>query len=169
MRLTAAAVAAALALAAPAAAQSLKVTGLDGSVKSLTAADVAGLPRAKAKLTENGKRRLYEGAILSHVLRMGGLPMGQRLHGDPLRAYLVIAGADGFEAVYALVEVDPDTHADTVILADRVDGGPLPAKQAPWRVVSSGDRKGWRAVYAVSSIEARSASGAATGMDHAGH
>lgn len=168
MRSAAFALAVLLAAAAPAAAQSLKVTGLDGSTRTLAAADLEGLPRASANLTENGKTQAYEGPLLSHVLRAAGLPMGQRLHGDPLRAYLVVAGSDGFEAVYALLEVDRETHDDTVILADRVDGGPLPAKQAPWRVVSAADRKGWRAVYGVATIEARTAGAAAAAMDHAG-
>jgi hypothetical protein len=156
-------------LATPAAAQTLKVTGLDGKARELGAADLAALPRASATLTEDGKAHAYEGPRLADVLRAGGLPMGQRLHGDPLKAYLVVAGSDGFEAVYSLAEVDKDFHEDTVILADKVDGGPLPAKRAPWRVVSSGDRKGWRAVYAVASIEARSVArpSAAPAMDHA--
>jgi hypothetical protein len=160
---------AALLLGFPAAAQTLKVTGLDGASKTLAAADLAGLPRAGATLTEGGKPHAYEGPRLSDVLRAGGLPMGQRLHGDPLKAYLVVTGADGFQAVYSLAEVDRDFHGDTVILADKVDGGPLPAKRAPWRVVSSGDRKGWRAVYAVASVEARSIlkGPAAPAMDHA--
>jgi len=160
---------AALLLACPAAAQTLKVTGLDGASKTLAAADFAALPRTSATLTEDGKPHAYEGVMLSDVLRAGGLPMGQRLHGDPLKAYLVVTGADGFQAVYSLAEVDRDFHGDTVILADKVDGAPLPAKQAPWRIVSSGDRKGWRAVYAVASIEARSIlkGPPAAAMDHA--
>lgn len=164
--------AAALALAGGAQAQTLTVRGVDGTARTLTAADIAALPRGEAELVENGRPHRYEGASLTAVLRAGGLPMGMRLHGDPLKAYLVATGADGFQAVYSLAEVDRDFHGDSVILADRVDGGPLPAKQAPWRVVSSGDRKGWRAVYAVTSLEARSIlpAGAATpAMDHSDH
>jgi hypothetical protein len=125
-------------------------------VRTLPAAAIAALPRGEADLVEDGAPHHYEGAILSAVLRAGGLPMGARLHGDPLKAYLVVTGADGFQAVYSLAEVDREFHGDSVILADRVDGGPLPEKRAPWRVVSSGDRKGWRAVYAVTRLEARS-------------
>lgn len=165
-----AALAAALLFAAlPAAAQTLSVTGLDGKAKVLSAADLAGLARGSASLVEDGKPHAYEGPLLSDVLRSGGLPMGARLHGDPLKAYLVVTGADGFSAVYSLAEVDRDFHTDTVILADKVDGAALAGKQAPWRVVSSADRKGWRAVYAVKSIEARSilTSAPAPAMDHA--
>jgi hypothetical protein len=168
--------AAALALAgaaqAQAWAQTLTVRGLDGTARSLTAAEIAVLPRGEAELVEDGKSHRYEGASLTAVLRAGGLPMGARLHGDPLKAYLVAEGADGFQAVYSLAEVDRDFHGDSVILADRVDGQPLPARQAPWRVVSSRDRKGWRAVYAVTHLEARSiapAGGTGPAMDHGAH
>lgn len=145
------AIAATLALiAAPAAAQQLSVTGLDGKVRTLAAADLADLPRAEVKAGD----KTYEGPVLAYVLRAAGLPVGPKLHGDPLRAYLMVAGADGFQALWSLAEVDKDFHADTVILADKVGGQPLPAKEAPWRLVSSADRKGWRSVYAVKSIVA---------------
>lgn len=147
------ALAACAALAAPAAAQELKVTGLDGQVKVLKLAELSSLPRGSATLTEDGKPHVYEGPLAAAVLRAAGAPMGSRLHGDPLKAYAVVRGADGFFAVYSLAELDRDFHDDPVVLADTVDGAPLADKQRPWRLVSGGDRKGWRAVYAVSAIE----------------
>lgn len=143
----------AIALAvAPAAAvaQSLTVVAPSGQTRVLTPADLADLPRAEVK----SGARTYEGPILTYVLRAGGLPMGPKLHGDPLRAYVVMTGKDGFQAVYALAELDKDFHDDLVILADHVDGKPLPEKEAPWRVASSGDKKGWRSVFGLARIEA---------------
>lgn len=158
----------ALALAvAPVAAfaQSLTVVDSGGKTKVLTPADLADLPRAEVK----SGARTYEGPILTYVLRAGGLPVGPRLHGDPLRAYVVMTGKDGFQAVYSLAELDKDFHDDVVILADHVDGKPLPEKEAPWRVASSGDRKGWRSVFGLARIEARlaDAPAKAPAMEHA--
>ncbi|MDO8324563.1 MAG: molybdopterin-dependent oxidoreductase [Phenylobacterium sp.] len=158
----------ALALAvAPVAAfaQSLTVVDPGGKTKVLTPADLADLPRAEVK----SGARTYEGPILTYVLRAGGLPVGPRLHGDPLRAYVVMTGKDGFQAVYSLAELDKDFHDDVVILADHVDGKPLPEKEAPWRVASSGDRKGWRSVFGLARIEARlaDAPAKAPAMEHA--
>jgi len=159
-----------LALAAPAAAQTLTVEGFAGPPRALAVAELGALPRREVVLTEDGGPHRYEGPLLAYVLRQAGLPMGARLHGDPLKAALVVTGADGFQAVYSLAEVDADFHDDVVILADRVDGAPLPAKRAPWRIVSSGDRKGWRAVYAVSKIEVRPLGApAAAPAAHEGH
>ena len=141
-----------LMLLAPAGALAAELTVVapGGAAKVVGEADIAGLPRDSVKLGE----KTYEGPVLSYVLRAGGLPVGAKLHGDPLRAYVVVQGKDGFRAVYSLAELDRDFHDGAVILADKVDGGPLPDKAAPWRLVASGDKKGWRSVYGVSRIEA---------------
>jgi hypothetical protein len=146
-----------LALSAPGAAfaQTLTVVGPDGLAKTLAAADLADLPRAEVSVTAADTKTVYEGPVLSYVLRAAGLPVGQRLHGEPLRDYLVVSGQDGFFAVYSLAEVDKDFRGDVVILADKAGGQPLPAKQQPWRIVSSGDLKSWRSVYAVTRIEVK--------------
>lgn len=144
-------------------AQSLTVVDPGGKTKVLTPADLADLPRAEVK----SGARTYDGPVLTYVLRAGGLPVGPRLHGDPLRAYVVMTGKDGFQAVYSLAELDKDFHDDLVILADHVDGKPLPEKEAPWRVASSGDKKGWRSVFGLARIEARLVDAPkAPAMDH---
>lgn len=157
----------AIALAvAPAAAfaQALTVVAPGGQTKVLTPADLADLPRAEVK----SGAKTYEGPVLTYVLRAGGLPVGPKLHGDPLRAYVVMTGKDGFQAVYALAELDKDFHDDVVILADHVDGKPLPEKEAPWRLASGGDKKGWRSVYGLARIEAHIvAAPKPAEMDHA--
>ncbi|WP_156378371.1 MULTISPECIES: hypothetical protein [unclassified Phenylobacterium] len=121
-----------------------------GAAKVLSQADLAGLPRESVKLGA----KTYEGPVLAYVLRAGGMPVGAKLHGDPLRAYAVVSGKDGFKAVYSLAELDRDYHAGTVILADKVDGAPLADKETPWRLVLSEDKKAWRSVYGVTKIEA---------------
>jgi len=159
MRPLAAALALAAAVCAPglARAQALAVVGLDGATRTLAGAQFADLPRDKVPVKLKDRTVVYEGVRLAAVLRLAGAPVGARIHGDPLKAYLVIKGADGFFAVASLAEIDPDFHEGAAILADRRDGQPLPAKEAPWRLVIAGDRKPWRSVYAVTVIELRSA------------
>lgn len=139
-------------VAAPfgAAAAELTIQPPGGAPKVLTQTDLAGLPRESVKLGD----KTYEGPILAYVLRAGGMPVGAKLHGDPLRAYAVVSGKDGFKALYSLAELDRDYHAGTVILADKVDGAPLAGKETPWRLVLSEDKKAWRSVYGVTKIEA---------------
>jgi hypothetical protein len=155
MRLASLAFAVALVAPALAIAQDLTLVAPDGRTKVMTAADLADLPRASVAVTLDAGTKTYEGPILTYVLRAGGLPVGPKLHGDPLRAYVMVTGADGFMAVYSLAELDKDFHDDVVILADKVDGQSLPAKEAPWRLASGGDKKGWRSVYGVARIEAK--------------
>lgn len=150
MKLAALVLAAILAPAAAFAAD-LTIVSPDGAAKVLTQADLTSLPRASVQVGA----KTYEGPILSYVLRAGGMPVGAKLHGDPLRAYVVVSGGDGFKAVYSLAELDRDFHSDTVILADHVDGAVLPAKETPWRIASSGDKKAWRSVYGITRIEAK--------------
>lgn len=142
----------ALALLAPSAgfAADLTVVAPGGAAKVLGAGDLAALPRDTVKTGAKS----YEGPVLSYVLRAGGMPVGAKLHGDPLRAFVVVQGKDGFKAVYSLAELDRDFHDDVVILADKVDGAALAEKEGPWRLVSGGDKKAWRSVYGVSRIEA---------------
>lgn len=160
-----------VALALPAAAQELTIVGLDGKAKVLRAADLAGFPRAEVAVPQDKGPKTYEGPILAYVLRAGGLPVGPRLHGDPLRAFVIVSGADGFQAVFSLAELDKDYHDGTVVLGDKVDGQALSAKEGPWRLAVSGDKKRWRSVYGVTRIEARlsdaPAAKAASAMDHA--
>ncbi|CAN5474717.1 hypothetical protein BH10PSE5_BH10PSE5_09040 [soil metagenome] len=149
--------------------QSLTVVAPDGKTKVLNPVDLADLPRAEVKVKLETGAKTYEGPILTYVLRAGGLPVGPKLHGDPLRAYVVMTGKDGFQAVYSLAELDKDFHDDVVILADQVDGKPLPEKEAPWRLASGGDKKGWRSVFGLARIEAHLADAPAKppAMDHA--
>ncbi|MDP3173226.1 MAG: hypothetical protein Q8M88_02180, partial [Phenylobacterium sp.] len=148
---------AALLASGPALAQTLTVVGLDGRETTLDAAQIAALPRGQVTITESDKSKAYEGTLIGPVLRAAGVPLGPRLHGDPLKAYAVVTGRDGFAAVYALAEFDKDFQDDTVILADRQGGTKLDEKHGPWRLVSSGDRKGWRSVYAAQRIELHAA------------
>lgn len=144
-----------VALALPAAAQDLKVSKADGTSVTLSAETLAGLPRAQVSVEGKAGPDLYEGPPLSHVMRAAGLPVGMRAHGAPMRGYLVVRGADGYAAVVSAVEADKDLHGDSAILADTVNGGPLPEREGPRRVVIGDDLKSWRSVRQVVAIDYR--------------
>ena len=76
----------ALALLAPSAgfAADLTVVAPGGAAKVLGEGDLAALPRDTVK----AGAKSYEGPVLSYVLRAGGMPVGAKLHGDPLRAFV---------------------------------------------------------------------------------
>lgn len=171
MRLAAAlgaVIAATWALWAPAAlAQSVTITGLDGAAKTLSAEDLASLPRGAVTVKWGDAPRVFEGAKLAYILRAAGVPVGARLHGDPMMTYVTVTGADGFTALYSLPELDDGFHEGPAILADTADGAKLSGKEAPYRLVLAGDKKPWRSVYAVSAIALHPvAAKPAAPMDH---
>jgi DMSO/TMAO reductase YedYZ molybdopterin-dependent catalytic subunit len=137
-----------------AAAQEFTVVGLDGQTKTLSAAQMADMPRESVKLA--GKKS-YEGPVLAYVLREVGAPAGARLHGPAMRTYVVVRAKDGFAAVLSLAETDKGFSNGLAILADKVDGQPLSDRDGPYRLVVDGDLKGSRSVWGAVSAELKAA------------
>lgn len=150
----AALLAACLALAAaPALAQSVRVTGPDGKTATLGASDLDALPQATAALSAHGERHLYEGPRLIDVLAKVGAPTGVAIRGPAMADAVVVEGADGYRVVFGLAETDPGVRADKIVLADRVDGSPIGIMDGPLRLVVEGDLKPARSVRMVTSVE----------------
>lgn len=135
-------------------AQAFTVVGRDGAAKTLTAEQMAQLPRETVRLA--GKKA-YEGPVLADVLREAGAPSGARLHGPAMRTYVVVRGKDGFAAVLSLAETDKDFSGGLAILADKVGGQPLSERDGPYRLVVDGDRKGSRSVWGAERAELKAA------------
>ncbi len=136
----------------------LQAIGDAGQAVSLTTADLAALPRetVSAAPTHDSAPRRYEGARLTDVLRAVGAPLGPRLHGPAVRDVVVATGADGYRAVFSLAETDPANHAGArILIADRVDGAPLDAKEGPLRLVVDGDLRPARSVHNLVRVEVR--------------
>lgn len=147
----------ALALPAVAAAQDITVVGLDGKTKTLTAAQLADLPRGEVSRPYKGAVKRYEGPILGYILREAGAPGGAKMHGPVMMTYVLVRSADGFGAVLSLAEADKDFHDGVVILADTADGAKLAGKEGPYRLLVAGDKKGSRSVYGANRIELKTA------------
>jgi hypothetical protein len=99
----------------------------------------------------------YSGVELIDLLVSLGVPHGKDLHGKALAEYVVATGSDGYKAVLALAEVDPEFHPGEVIVADTMDGKPLDAKTGPFRLVVTEDKRPARSVHSLVSIEVKQA------------
>lgn len=152
--------AALLLLAAPVAqAQSsapLEVRRPDGSSTTLTAAQLAPLPRVTGTASAHGNRFSYEGVDLRAVLRLAGVATDS-LRRAQLGHVVVLTGSDGYSALIALTDLDESIGARKVILVDREDGKPLPAERGPRRIIIEGDQRPTRWVRQVIRIEVRDA------------
>ncbi len=139
-------------VAAPALAQSVRVTGPSGQAVSFDASALAALPHAKATLTAHGESHVYEGPLLIDLLAKAGTPTGSAIRGAEMADVVLVTGSDGYRVALGLAETDPGVRSDRIILADRVDGHPIDAKDGPFRLVAEGDLRPARSVRMVVSI-----------------
>jgi len=135
----------------------LKVRGAGLKSVDLTSADLAGMGRRTLTVKEkDGAEAKYEGVTVEDILTKAGMTFGQSLRGARLRDYLVADASDGYGVVFALPEISAEFSDRVVIVADRVDGGPIPPKDGPLRVIVSDEKKHARWVRNVVSLSVQS-------------
>lgn len=135
--------------------QASPVVQVSGAVKQplgLTLADLARMPRTTAKAVDHGTAITYEGVLLHEVLKRAGVPSGKEVHGKNVASYVLAEGRDGYRAVYALPELDPEFLDNGVLLADKANGGPLPEPQGPVRLVAPKEKRAARCVRMLSKL-----------------
>ncbi len=106
----------------------------------------------KAK-DRDGKEHRYAGVAFADLLREAGVTLGPALRGENLAKYVLVEAADGYQAVFALPELDPEFAREAVLVAYQVDGKPLPAGEGPVRLVVPADKKHARWVREVAAIK----------------
>jgi DMSO/TMAO reductase YedYZ molybdopterin-dependent catalytic subunit len=138
----------------PALSQSIAITQTVEQTKTIDLATVEQLPAVEQHvsfLTGHGtEQATYTGALLWSVLEKAGV-----LGSDPrerLHHSVAVTGRDGYVAVLALAEIDPELQGKPVLLAYRRDGQPIPSEL---RLVVPGDHRGGRSVRDVVRIEIR--------------
>src|SRR5262245_64942745 len=80
-------------ISAQQAAPSIAVTGAVSQPLTLTAADLATMPRATVTTNGNGIATTYEGVWVSDVLKKAGVPLGSALRGAALATYVVASAS----------------------------------------------------------------------------
>ncbi|MBV9770557.1 MAG: molybdopterin-dependent oxidoreductase [Bryobacterales bacterium] len=138
---------------APAAAV-LAVQGDIPSPLSLTADDLAKMPRESVSVpAPDGSKIVYEGVTLLEILQKAGAPSGKQLRGKALASYVLAKAQDGYQVTFTLGEIDPQFGNQSILLADKRDGKPLPDKQGPFRLVCPNDKEGARSVRMLETLE----------------
>ena len=141
---------------APAATQptTLAVAGDLSKPLSLAASDLKALPRKRVEVkAEDGTMHVYEGVLVAEILNRAGAPLGAELRGGALASYVLASAADGYKAVFSLAELDPAFTNSDVMVADTIDGKPLPDSQGPWRIVAPKDARASRSVRMLQRLE----------------
>jgi DMSO/TMAO reductase YedYZ molybdopterin-dependent catalytic subunit len=126
---------------------------IDGDIAhtlKLSAATIASLKHENATLVDHdGKAHIYSGVPISALLDSAGAPLGKSLKGEQLSRYVLIQCADGYKVLFSLAELDDSLTGRLIILADHVDGNPLPSDRGPFRLVVPGETKPARSCYQV--------------------
>ena len=132
----------------------LAVQGDIPSPLSLTADDLAKMPRETVSVpSPGGTKIVYEGVALLEVLGKAGAPFGKQLRGKALASYVLAKAHDGYQVTFTLGELDPQFGGESILVADKRDGKPLPDKQGPFRLVCPNDHEGARSVRMLETLE----------------
>jgi len=132
----------------------IKVQGDIATPLTLTAQDLAAMPRERASIPDqDGTQVEYEGVTLSEILRRAGAPLGNQLRGNALTTYVLAKAHDGYQVVFTLAEVDAAFANEKILVADKRDGKPLFEYQGPFRLVCPGDKAGARSVRMLETLE----------------
>lgn len=134
-------------------AATVQITGAVKQPLTLTADDLAKMPRASVRTMSNGMETVYEGVWIHEVLKKAGVPLGTELRGKALASYVVAEAQDGYQVVFSLGELDPGFTSNEILLADTANGKPLFGAQGRFRLVASKDKAGARSVRMLTKLE----------------
>lgn len=132
----------------------LKVSGEVAQPLELSLSDLSKMPRKEVAMKDKeGKLHSYRGVSIQDVLQMAKVPSGKELHGkESLSKYVLIKSADEYQVLFSLAELDASIQDKNVVIADSVDGNPLPKEKGPLRMIAEGEKKPARSSYQVTEI-----------------
>lgn len=120
-----------------------------------SAAEFSALPHIDLTLVNphDQKEHHYSGVNVRELLARIDAPLGEKLRGPAQQLGVLVKAKDGYAVLFALAEFDESFSSRTLILADRVDGQPLPEGMAPLQLIAPGDKKAARWARMVTAIE----------------
>ena len=131
----------------------VKVEGGSNTPFIITHDVLKTFPRAVVnRKDKDGNNHLYTGAALSDILAKAGTTLGKELKGTNLTKCLLVEAADGYQVSFAFAELDKAFTDRIIILADEMDGKPLPVADGPYRVVVEGEKKPARCIKQVTGM-----------------
>ncbi len=136
-------------------AQNLTIASPPDRVQQFSAAAIAQMPHTLITANEHGKPVQFEGVLLRDLLKQSGAPVGDRLKGPNMAAYLYFSAKDGYHVSMALAEVDTAFQDNQILVADSSNGKPLTAEQGPFRLIVPEDKKPARWIRMLDRIEVK--------------
>jgi hypothetical protein len=135
-------------------ATAITITGDIAATLTLTAGDLAKMPRETVMVPEqDGTKVAYEGVMLREILKRAGAPLGKDLRGKALSTYILAKAHDGYQVTFTLGELDEAFGNASILVADKRDGKSLFGYQGPFRLVCPNDKAGARSVRMLETLE----------------
>jgi DMSO/TMAO reductase YedYZ molybdopterin-dependent catalytic subunit len=120
---------------------------------TITLADLKAMPRTTVTVSEAGKDTIYDGVLVTELLKRAGAPVGRDLSGKAVATYVRASAKDGYQVVFSLAELDQGFTASDIIVADTIDGKALFDYQGPFRIVAPHDKRGARSIRMLQRID----------------
>jgi len=132
----------------------VKIGGAVSTPFSVNLNDLKKMPRKTLKVenSHSQKTEVYEGVPIAALLQKAGVAQGEALRGPGMSSYVLVEAADNYRVLFSLAELDSSFQDADVILADTMDGAPLPSGEGPFKVVAPHEKRPGRWVKMVSSI-----------------
>ena len=131
-----------------------KIGGAVSMALDLTAADLKAMPRKTLRVdnAHSKKTEVYEGVLVEDLLQKAGVPLGEQLRGPALASYVLVEAADNYRVVFSLAEFNSSFQDSEIIVADTLDGAPIPGALGPFRLVAPHEKRPARWVEMVKSL-----------------
>lgn len=131
-----------------------KISGDVATPLDLTMPDLKAMPRKTLRVdnAHSKKTEVYEGVLIEDLLKKAGVPQGEALRGQGMATYVLVEAADNYRVLFAVEEFNSSFMDSDIILADTMDGAPIPAGLGPFRLVAPHEKRPARWVEMVKSL-----------------
>jgi DMSO/TMAO reductase YedYZ molybdopterin-dependent catalytic subunit len=131
-----------------------KIGGAVTTPLTISVEDLKKMPRKTLRVENAHAKRteVYEGVPLEALLQKAGVPQGEQVRGGAMASYVLVEAADDYQVVFSLAELDSSFQDSEVLVADTMDGAPLPPDQGPFKLVAPHEKRPARWVKMVKSI-----------------
>jgi DMSO/TMAO reductase YedYZ molybdopterin-dependent catalytic subunit len=134
----------------------VKISGEVTKPVSISSEELSKMKRSTVIMKDkDGRDHVYGGVAIQDILGLAGVTTGDQLRGEHLTKYVLAKCADGYQVLFSLAELDSTFTSRIVILADELEGKPLPAGRGPFRLIVPGEKKPARSSFQVTEFVIR--------------
>lgn len=131
-----------------------KISGAVSTPLDLTVADLKAMPRKTLRVdnVHSKKTEVYEGVLVEELLKKAGVPQGEALRGPAMATYVLVDAADDYRVLFSLEDFNSSFMDSEIIVADTMDGMPIPGALGPFRLVCPHEKRPARWVEMLKSL-----------------